>query len=181
MPTEVRHRRSGRLLAVIGLALLVSVAACNRQSSIGQARGEAGPGSPADTLGSKELLQKGGLCAENRLVDKPEPGTHEWLIYRVYELALGADTPENLAQFYDLFPRARNRRELKEMYWPRIRKNVHKFLAEPGKPAYRICRSIAVDEGRKYYIVTSDPRQHPPPVIAGPADGAEKIIMFTPF
>jgi len=126
-------------------------------------------------------MQKGGLCEENRTVANPEVDSPEWVIWRLYQLALAEDNQTNFQAFVDLFPTSRNPRELKEMYWGRMRNIVHKLIVQPGKPDYVICRSIATSDGRKYYINTSDIRQTPPPVTVGEVDGKNKILFLTPF
>ena len=68
-----------------------------------------------DTLSGKQILQKGGLCSEDREVDDPDPDSDEYLIWRLYELALGEDTEEAFQSFRKLFPEQRNTRELREM------------------------------------------------------------------
>lgn len=102
------------------------------------------------------------------------------MIWRAYQLALAEDNESNLNSFIQLFPPSKNAREIKEMYWSRLRTSVHKFT-QNGKPDYVICRSIATDQGRKYFINTSDLRQTPPPTIVGEIDGKQRIILLTPF
>ncbi len=152
------------------------------------AGGEEGGGSDdpiddnRDVLSAKQVLQKGGICSDDREVDDPDTDTDEFLIWRMYELALADDNEDSFQAFRQLFPEQRNSRELREMYWPRIRANVHKYMIEPGRPAFRICRSIATSDGKKYFIMTNDPRQHPPPITIGESDGGKKkILALTPF
>ncbi len=175
----------GRPRAAIGALLaaaLLLVAGCGKGTSIGAAPVGAEAPSDSDTLTGKQILQKGGLCTEDREVDDPDRDSDEYLIWRLYELALGEDTEEAFQSFRSLFPEQRNTRELREMYWPRLRKNVDKYMIEPGSPAFRICRIMPSDEGKKYFIQTNDPRQHPPPITIGESDGGQKkILAFTPF
>lgn len=175
------------LIAMICIALPLT--ACQKHTAVGAAPESASDDDDNDkggdkgkkgTLSSKQVLQKGGLCKEDRVVDDPEKGSNEWVIYRLYELALGPNTPEALDELHSLFP-GKRKRELKELYWPRLRKNVHKFMNEPGKAAYTICRIAKTDKGLKYFIKTSDPKQHPPPITVGEVDGENKIIFLTPF
>ena len=175
------------LIAILGLGTALS--GCQKHTAVGAAPASADDDEGDDdddekgddkTLSSKQILQKGGLCKVNRVVDAPRIGTPEWVIFRVYELALGPNTPEALDELHNLFP-GKRKRELKELYWPRLRKNVHKFMNEPGKPAYTICRTAKTDKGIKYFIKTSDPKQHPPPITIGDVDGENKIIFLTPF
>jgi hypothetical protein len=166
------------LLVVSGL-----VVACDKGSSVGAAPGAAQAVEGSDRTVSKgALTQKGGLCNEERTVSNPDPDSPEWVIWRLYQLALGEDTPANFQAFVQLFPSSRNPRELKEMYWGRMRSTVHKFTTvKPGTPDFVICRSMPVDDGRKYYVVTSDPRQTPPPITVGEVEGKQKIVFLTPF
>lgn len=167
--------------AMVGLAG-ISLAGCGKGTSIGAAPVGAEEPTASDTLSGKQILQKGGLCSEDREVDDPDPDTDEFLIWRMYQLALAEDTEETFQSFRALFPEQRNTRELREMYWPRVRKNVDKFMLEPGSPAFRICRITPSDEGKKYFIQTNDPRQHPPPITIGESDGGQKkILALTPF
>jgi hypothetical protein len=133
------------------------------------------------TLSSDQLLQKGGRCDVDREVIDPESGTDEWLIYRLYELALGEDTKEAFEAFRALFPSYRNARDIKENYWQRIRKNVHNYLIDPGEPGYTICRIRSTDKGKKYYITPKKKSQYPVPIEVGEDDGELKILKFTPF
>lgn len=188
----MKHRKKPSLTACALWFLICATlaAGCGKHTSIGSApesaeddEGDEGgdkAGKKKTTLSSKQILQKGGLCADERIVEDPEKGTDEWVIYRLYELALGPDTPEALDEFAKLFP-SKRKRELKEMYWPRLRRNVNKFMNEPGQAAYTICRIAKTDRGQKYFIKTSDPKQHPPPITIGEVDGEQKIIFFTPF
>ncbi len=171
--------------ALAALLMLAALPGCSKHTSLGSAPGsEGGEGDEKDdkktSLSSKKLLQKGGLCEDERAVDAPEKGSEEWLIFRMYELALGANTPEAFEEFTKMYPGKRPR-ELKELYWPRIRKNVHKFMNEPGKAGFTICRIAKTDKGNKYFIKTSDPKQHPPPITIGEVDGELKIVFLTPF
>lgn len=164
------------------VVLLVLLCACNQGSSVG-ARQASDPAKAASnrTVESQALMQKGGLCDENRRVSNPEQGTAEWVIYRLYELALGPDDEASFKAFVDLFPTSRNPRELHDMYWGHIRTSVSKFTPNAPKADYVICRSIATDEGRKYYIATSESRQTPPPITVGEVEGRNKILFLTPF
>lgn len=178
-----QHRAGlDRRIAVV-FALLAFVPACGKGSSIGAARpGVTTSDEPEkDTLSSKQILQKGGLCDLDQVVDDPDPDSDEWVIYRIYQLALADDSEENFQAFRALFPSQRNTRQIREMYWPRIRQNVSKYMNEPGEPAYTICRKMKTDDGMKYFVKTADPRQHPPPITIGEADGKRKVLAFTPF
>ncbi len=173
--------RLARVLPVV-LSLVLGLAACQGTSSIGHNRGEGASASTANrTIGAESLQKGGGLCDQNRRVSHPEPDAPEWPIWRAYELALGPDTDANFEAFRALFPPGENPRELKEMKWSRIRSSVHKFTVEPGKPDFVICRTMATDQGRKYFIVTSDPRQLPPPITVGEVEGKNRIVFMTPF
>jgi len=177
-----------RLLLAATLAFGITATGCSKHTSLGQAPEGAeddddddkGKKGGKQVLSSKKILQKGGLCKDERVVDDPEEGTDEWVIFRMYQLALGKDSPAALDAFAKLYP-SKRKRELKEMYWPRIRKNVHKFMNEPGEPAFTICRVQKTDRGLKYYIKTSDPKQHPPPITIGEVDGEQRIVFLTPF
>ena len=174
------------LVALFSLGLLLS--GCQKHTSIGKAPSSVDDDEGKDdkekgddkTLTGKQILQKGGLCKDNRVIEDPEKGSAEWVIFRLYELSLGPNTPEAIDELHKLFP-GKRKRELKEMYWPRLRRNVHKFMNEPGKAAYTICRTAKTDKGTKYFIKTSDPKQHPPPITVGEVDGENKIIFLTPF
>lgn len=171
-----------RFLPLLFVALAIGLAsACDKGSNVGARPTTAGAAKGSEqTVGAASLAQKGGLCEENRTVSKPEPDSAEWVIWRLYELAQAEDNESNFKAFVDLFPTSRNPRELREMFWGRVRNTVHKFT-KPGKPDFVICRSIATSDGRKYYIVTSDLRQTPPPITVGEADGRQKILFLTPF
>lgn len=176
-----------RLLTLLIASLMLAPAACGKGTSLGGApdkkagEGKSGDKDDENSLSAKQILQKGGLCTEDREVTEAEEGSDEWVILRIYQLALGPDNAETFETFRAFFPQQRNTRQLKEMYWPRIRKNVHKYLIEPGEAGYVICRIMPTDRGRKYYIKTTDPRQHPPPIEIGERDGDKKVLAFTPF
>ena len=177
------HRSLLRLSMATAAVLLLVLPGCNKGTSVGSARGGKGGASKSesDTLSAKQILQKGGLCDEDREVTEAPEGTDDWVILRLYQLALGPSSEEAFESFRALFPESRNTRQIKEMYWPRIRKNVHKYMIEPGEAGFVICRTIATDRGRKYYIKSTDPRQHPPPIEIGDSDGSKKVLAFTPF
>lgn len=161
--------------------MAVALAGCGKGTSIGAAPAGASAGGDEDTLSAKQILQKGGLCSDDRVVDNPPADSPESVIYKMYEAALGPDDEETFGRFRALFPEQRNTRELRENYWTKVRKNAHKYLVEPGKPAFAICRTMPVDNGMKFFIKTNDPRQHPPPITVGDADGTKKILALTPF
>ncbi len=170
-----------RLGIITSIFAVIGAAGCDKGSSIGASQGTAPSKQGAErTVTSNALAQKGGLCDENRKVSSPDPDSPEWMIWRAYQLALAEDNESNMNSFVQLFPPSKNAREIKEMYWNRLRSSVHKFT-QNGKPDYVICRSIATDQGRKYFINTSDPRQTPPPTIVGEIDGKQRIILLTPF
>lgn len=177
---RTRNTIAAAVLALFGLAAALS--GCNQGSTVGasQAVGESKKVAERTTSGN-DLRQKGGLCDVNKRVSNPDPNSQEGVIWRMYQLAQGPDTEENFAKFVELFPSSKNAREIKENYWGRIRANVGKYLVEPGKPDYVICRTAYRDEGTMYYVVTKDPRQSPPPITVGPADGTQKIVFLTPF
>jgi hypothetical protein len=175
-------QRGRWILAALAALLAGAITGCGKGSSVGAPPPGAASGeASADTLSSKQILQRGGLCADERVVDDPEEGSDEWIIYRMYQLAIAEDSEESFQAFRALFPASRNTRQIREMYWPRLRQNVHKFMNEPGDPAYTICRIVPADDGIKYFIQTSDRRQHPPPITIGEADGGKKVLAFTPF
>lgn len=170
------------LASIVAVVLALTCASGCRETAIGKARGDpSAPSTDTDTLSAKQILQKGGVCDLDEIVDEPELDSDEWIIFRLYELALAENTEENFQAFRALFPEQRNTRQIREMYWTRARQNVHKFMNEPGKAGYTICRRVIADDGIKYYIKTSDKRQHPPPLTIGEADGKRKITAFTPF
>jgi hypothetical protein len=173
-------RHSWRLLL---LALIVcGASACNGGTSVGKSRGTA-PASVASqqTVAGSELAQKGGGCELNKRVSDPPQDSAEWTIWRAYQLALGPDDEAAFQAFVALFPPERNQRELREMYWPRLRANVHKYIVTPGKPDFTICRSVPVENGRKYFIVTAEAKQMPPPITIGDIEGKPRILFLTPF
>ncbi|MBM4343008.1 MAG: hypothetical protein FJ100_06485 [Deltaproteobacteria bacterium] len=163
-------------------AVLAIAGGCNQGTTIGanQAVGESKKEAER-TVSGNDLRQKGGLCDVNRRVSNPDPASPEGVIWRMYQIAQKPDTEESLKEFVALFPASKNPREIKENYWARVRANVHKYVLEPGKPDYTICRTAHRDDGRMYYVVTKDARQSPPPITVGPVDGANKIVFLTPF
>jgi hypothetical protein len=172
----------GLTRAALVLACLLTAMACGKGSMVGASHGTAPSVTGAGrTIGGETLQRQGGLCDDNRRISKPELDSQEWVIWRMYELALGPDTDENFDAFRQLFPSSRNTREIREMYWSRMRNIAHKFAATPGKPDYVICRTMDIDIGRKYFIVSSDPRQTPPPVTIGESEGKNRILFLTPF
>ncbi len=176
-----------RLLAVAVTSSLLLQAGCGKGSSAGAARKNSGESTAAaddkDVLTAKQIMQKGGLCALDQVVERDDvvKGSDEAVILALYTQALAKDTPEAFTKFRALFPDSMNTRAIKENYWVRVRKNAHKFMNEPGQPGYTICRKIATDRGVKYYIKSNDRRQHPPPIVVGEVDGEKKILSFTPF
>lgn len=171
-----------RVALAVSFAALLALPGCGKGTSIGAAPVGVEPTADQDTFTGKQILQKGGLCSEDREVDDPDPESDEWLIWRMYETALADDTEESFQSFRELFPEQRNTRELREMYWPRVRANLVKYIVEPGSPAFRICRIMPTSDGKKYFIKTNDSRQHPPPITIGESDGGKKkILAFTPF
>jgi hypothetical protein len=169
-------------LVPLGLCLLATLAGCKGSSSVGANRGTGASDKAAQrTIAAETLKQKGGLCDDNRRISNPDPDSPEWLIWRAYELAQQPDSDATFAEFRKLFPASHNTRDLRELKWGRIRANVHKFAVTPGKPDFVICRTMPTDQGTKYYIQTSDPRQTPPPITVGESDGKQRILFFTPF
>jgi hypothetical protein len=176
--------RGNGLWAVFALTgvLAATTMGCNQGTSIGaRPTDQAAKAGSERTVTGNELIQKGGLCDENRRISKPDADRPEAVIWRLYEISLGPDTEANFQEFVKLFPSSRNVRELRELYWTRMRQTVHKFVVEAGKPDFVICRSIETSDGRKYYISSSDPRQTPPPITVGESDGRNKILFLTPF
>lgn len=186
-PDSVRIHSAVAEWSLVWLACgLMMLAGCGKGSSIGAARSGGGSSTQAadkDVLSAKQIMQKGGLCALDKEVEPGdvEKGSDEEIILQLYTQALAKDTPAAFKKFRALFPEAMNTRAIKENYWARIRKNVHKFMNEPGEPGYTICRKIATDQGVKYYIKSNDRRQHPPPIVVGESEGEKKILSFTPF
>lgn len=170
------------LACIALLAAIAGPSGCDKGSTVGASRAVGDAKSASNrTIESEALRQKGGLCDENRRISKPEADRPEWVIWRMYELALGPDDDKSFEAFRQLFPSTLDPRHVKENYWSRVRKSVHKMTVEPGKPDFIICRSIDTDQGRKYYIVTSDPRQSPPPITVGESEGRNRILFLTPF
>ncbi len=177
-PITTRH--FWRLLVLAWLAS--AVLGCNGATSVGKSRGVgAAKAASEQTVSSGELAQKGGGCELNQRISEPAVDTAEWAIWRAYQLALGPDDAAAFQAFAALFPSDRNQRELREMFWPQLRANVHKYLVEAGKPDYTICRSVPVENGRKFFIVTADAKQMPPPITIGDIEGKPKILLLTPF
>ena len=182
---DAARPQHGSLLLMAAIALLI--VGCSKGTFLGAAPEGAEEtateekSSGSGTLSSDQLLQKGGRCDVDRQVTDPEGGTDEWLIYRLYELALGEDNKEAFEAFRALFPSYRNTRDIKENYWQRIRKNVHNYLIEPDDPGYTICRIRSTDKGKKYYITPKKKSQYPVPIEIGDDNGELKILKFTPF
>lgn len=172
-----------RIVQWLTLACLaIAWQGCDKGTSIGANRATAeSKGASNRTIEGEALKQKGGLCDENRRISKPEVESPEWVIWRAYELAQGPDSDKSFEAFRQLFPSTMNPRELRELFWTRLRTSVHKMTVEAGKPDYVICRSIETNQGRKYYIVTADPRQTPPPITVGEVEGRNRIVFLTPF
>ena len=171
-------RGSWRVLAA--LAVLALAMGCRPTTTIGanQAVGESKQAAD-QTVSSNQLKQKGGICDLNKRVTGPEGP--EGVIWRMYQIALEPDSEETFAKFAALFPSTKNVRDIRENYWQRVRNNMRKYQVEPPKPDFVICRKAYRDDGTMFYIITSDPRQSPPPITVGPADGTDKIVFLTPF
>ena len=174
--------RAAAIAVLLAVSCGIAAPACNQGTTIGANQGIAESKKEAErTVSGNDLRQKGGLCDLNKRVTAPDPASPEGVIYRMYELAQKPDTEDALRDFVALFPPSKNAREIKENYWGRMRANVHKYVVEPGKPDYVICRTAYRDEGKMYYVVTSDPRQSPPPITVGQIGGVNKIVFLTPF
>lgn len=175
--------RRGSSWAALLLAALVSVLAgsgCRPTTTVGSSQAVGDSKKAAEqTVSSNQLKQKGGLCDLNKRITGPTGP--EGVIWRMYQVAQEPDGEESFARFAALFPSTKNVREIRENYWQRVRTNVKKYLVEPPKPDFVVCRTAYRDDGTMYYIVTSDPRQSPPPITVGPADGTDKIVFLTPF
>ena len=167
-------------LAMTALAALALAAGCRPTTTIGanQAVGESKQAAE-QTVSSTQLKQKGGMCDLNQRVTGP--GGPEGVIWRMNQIAMEPDSEETFAKFAALFPSTKNVRDIRENYWQRVRTNLRKYQVEPPKPDFVICRKAYRDDGTMYYIITSDPRQSPPPITVGPADGTDKIVFLTPF
>ncbi|MSQ84091.1 MAG: hypothetical protein EXR77_14610 [Myxococcales bacterium] len=181
---SMAHRAGIEVMALRAVVLVAAclLLACNQGTTIGSNQSVGEAKQQADrTVSGNELKQKGGLCDINRRVTNPDPTSAEGVIWRLYQVAQKPDTEESFKEFAALFPATKNVREIKENYWGRMRSNVHKFVAEAGKPDYTICRTAYRDDGKMYYIITKDPRQSPPPITVGLVDGVNKIVFLTPF
>ena len=173
---------SGWIRAAVLCAIVVVSAACNRGSNVGASRAVgASKGEAEKTVESKQLTQRGGVCEVNRRVSDPPTDSPEWVIWRMYQVAMEPDTDETFEKFLALFPQGTDRRHVRETYWGRVRKNVGKYTVEPGKPDYVICRTMPRDNGVSYYVNSAEPRQYPPPIVIGQADGGYRILHLTPF
>lgn len=168
------------VVGLIGLWLALAASACRPTTTVGSSQAVGESKQAADkTVSSNQLKQKGGLCDLNKRITGPTGP--EGVIWRMYQIAQEPDSEESFAKFAALFPSSKNVREIRENYWQRVRANVKKYLVEPPKPDFVVCRSAFRDEGTMFYVVTSDPRQSPPPITVGPADGTDKIVFLTPF
>ncbi|MCO4760554.1 MAG: hypothetical protein KC502_03575 [Myxococcales bacterium] len=175
-----------RVVLVAFAIIALGLSGCGKGSSMGASRSKGASHSAKsdkDVLSAKQIMQKGGLCSLDKSVDADDvdKGSDEEVILKLYTYALAKDSPATFKKFRALFPDSMNTRAVKENYWARIRKNVHKYMNEPGEPGFTICRTMGMDRGTKYFIKTNDRRQHPPPIVVGEVDGEKKIISFTPF
>ncbi|HAN30296.1 MAG TPA: hypothetical protein DCQ06_01740 [Myxococcales bacterium] len=170
-------KRAGVIVTLCLLAL-----GCNKGTSTGAAP-KSVSGIEKDVLSGKQIMQKGGLCALDEEVTPgdPEPGSDEEMLLQLYTYALAKDEKKAFEGFRKLFPDSANTRFIRDDYWVRTRRNIDKFMIEPGEPGFIICRKAKTDRGTKYYIKSNDPRQHPPPITIGEDDGERKIIGYTPF
>jgi hypothetical protein len=178
---RMARQRAGavRLTAVV---LWVVASGCNQGSNVGSSRAVGASKQEAGkTVEAKQLMQRGGVCEVNRRVSNPPPDSPEWVIWRMYQVAMEPDTDETFEKFLALFPQGTDRRHVRETYWGRVRKNVGKFAVEAGKADFVICRTTPRDNGVAYYINSADPRQYPPPIVIGQADGGHRIVHLTPF
>ena len=162
--------------------MIFAVSGCGKGASMGAAP-KLSKTAEKDVLSGKAIMQKGGLCNLDEEISEgdPEPGSDEEILLKLYTYALAKDEKKAFEGFRKLFPDSANTRFIRDDYWTRTRRNVDKFMTEPGEASFIICRKVKTDRGIKYYIKSNDPRQHPPPITIGEDDGERKIIGYTPF
>jgi len=100
----------------------------------------------------------------------------------VYKAALMDDAVAGLAQFHAQFA-VQNPGKLehrKRQLWPRIRQHVGKYVLNPEKFSFEVCKQEKKNDGSVRVTVRShDLKKSHPPSVLKKVDGNWKIYVFT--
>lgn len=120
-------------------------------------------------------------CPEGRTVDAGGNTTPEGVLWDAYSLALQPDGDAGAAEFHRLFVEGTPVSHVRRTLWPRVREHVAKYVADPGKVSYVVCRKVEQPDGRvKIFVKCNDPRKSDPPTVLVRESGAWKIDVMTP-
>jgi hypothetical protein len=179
--------------AFVGILFLAAALGCKNPG--GTAAGVPEPRGPEPAVLSGASGATGGAveeaegplarvpstCPEGRIVRSGGHGTPEGVLWDAYRLALQPDQEATAAEFAGLVTAGTSESHVRRNLWPRVREHVGKLVADPGRPAYVLCRSIDGPGGRvKIFVKSNDPQKSDPPTVLVREDGVWKIDVMTP-
>ncbi len=171
-------------LATLSVAALLALfTGCEKKNShLTQQQAEQGLGLPdTSSDGSKTRLKT--RCELNETIMDPKPGTPEFVIADVLGAsAATGDDNANFERFYSHFPADKDKKWVRDQYWPRAKKMVTKYLQQEASQGivYKICRRLEDKSTGQITIFIESldaDKKHPPYTLQQDA-GAWKIVRY---
>ncbi|HOU52761.1 MAG TPA: hypothetical protein PLQ97_02400 [Myxococcota bacterium] len=136
-------------------------------------------GTPGETPPALERVASS--CPDQKEVAAGGDDTPEGVLYDAYRLALGDDSEEGREAFYRLFTQGAPKDHILGNIWPRVREHVGKYVADPRRPAYTLCRRVPLAADRvKIFVRCNDPRKSDPPTVLILEQGKWRLDVMTP-
>ncbi len=169
----------------------IAVAGCRRDPGPAVAPSSGNPAAEPRVTGGKEspaavetppmLDRVPSNCPDETVVTAGGDGTPEGVIFDAYGLALGEDTEAAREAFYRLFVQGAPKDHILQNIWPRVREHVGKYVADPTKPAYTLCRRVPLATDRvKIFVRCRDARKSDPPSVLILEQGKWRLDVMTP-
>lgn len=174
---------------IVVLSSLALLAACRREDGSPEPRGPEPAAVSGAVLGAAAeapvvkppLDRVASNCDDGHEVTTGGDQTPEGPLWEAYRLAVGPDGDEAFAKFFALFASGAPERHVREQIWPRVREHVAKYVRDPAKPAYVLCRQLPVGSDRtRIFVKSFDDRKSDPPSVLVKEKGVWKIDVMTP-
>jgi len=123
------------------------------------------------------------FCPVKGVITSGDTSTPEGTVFLAYKAALRG-TEEAFEDFFGLFAsyHAKNKAWIGEAQWTRLLTHVKKYVPDPAKPSYTVCRKEQGNnaDSIKIFVQSNDPKKSDPPITLVKEGSAWKIDVFTP-
>ncbi len=154
-------------LLLLGLAPMILGAGCKgRHSQVEVPPSAAFESDTGQRSGAQGVVTGDPSCMSPQEITEPARTDPEFPIAEVYRAALEPDSAASRARFEAQFIPKKDSQFLSDQQWPRIRTHVRKYVQDPKKFSFWVCRrDVKGDDREKIFVRSFDSRKSNPPII----------------